>query len=535
MARTDELITAWRDMGPVTWAESEHGFTMDDGKPITLEPWQRGVLDAWWENRDWVTELAISNVKKTGKTTLNAIITCWRWLSLPGEHFVAANRFDQAKGRQFAMVTRMVGRNNFLSQYVEVKQTELVFTPTASSLKALPMNARGIAGSNHWTASHTELWGAVHRDDVRAYEELTLPPGRRHGFLPLRVVDSYAGWTGESELWHGTVDRGLEGEELPGDWPLYRNGGLLLFHIEGLEAQERCFRGTAEDRNAYYVDQARSLRPNTNTRLHMNVRTAGEGSLATEEEWNALIDPGHAPLAPTKSVPLWVGMDGALAAKGDDFAIIAVYSDGPQVRVAWHKLWKGSDRRQLLKLGRTVLPWLRNQAKQYRIMSIGYDPYQLQRVAEELRGSGITMREVPQSLPELGPRGQAIADMVASRALILYDHPDIRVIHAGVNAREVTQGLHLKKSGRLKVDLMVALSFCAPDAWARPGEVDFFTWLAGEGYGPDADGDPAPTSATQQRQEEARQRLEKAQRRSEEVQQELRKRRKPIVTWDQGS
>jgi hypothetical protein len=265
-----------QELGPVKWAESTHGWIGEDGQPITLTPWQRGALTAYWKHRRDTSTFAISNVKKTGKTFLTAVLTAYRWLALPGQHFAAGNDLDQAQARQFAMIAEMIQRNPFLQENVKAGKSELVFTLTGSKLTALAADAAGNAGANHLTASHTEAWGILYEGGQRAWEELTPPPGRSYGLPALRIADSYAGFLGESKTWHKLIDRGLAGERLPGKWPVYQAGGLLLFHMEGLEAQEACFRGSEAERVAYYQEQTESLRPNAFTRMHLNQRTSGE-------------------------------------------------------------------------------------------------------------------------------------------------------------------------------------------------------------------------------------------------------------------
>ena len=48
MNRTHKLIERWRELSPADWAESEYGWILPDGNPITLADWQRAVLDAWY-------------------------------------------------------------------------------------------------------------------------------------------------------------------------------------------------------------------------------------------------------------------------------------------------------------------------------------------------------------------------------------------------------------------------------------------------------------------------------------------------------
>jgi hypothetical protein len=100
MSNAFSLMQEWRLRGPVTWSEGPYGWIGEDGKPVVLEPWQRAVLSAWWERRDTVSTLAMSNVKKTGKTFVNAVLLAWRWLALPGEHFACGNDFGHGSEPQ---------------------------------------------------------------------------------------------------------------------------------------------------------------------------------------------------------------------------------------------------------------------------------------------------------------------------------------------------------------------------------------------------------------------------------------------------
>ena len=259
----DDLVGTWGGMSPASWAQHEYGWIMEDGKSISLYPWQRAVLDVWYQHRETVSTLAISCIKKSGKTSLNAILLAWRWLTLPGEHFACANDMDQAAGRQFSMISEMIRRHPILAKHVKISTSRLTFIPTGSTLIALAVDAAGNAGANHSTASHTEAWGVRHESGVRSWEELTPPPGRRNGFPALRVADSYAGWQGESAVWHQLVDRGLAGERVDSDWPIFLDAGLMLFHADGDAAQSLCFPGTESERKTYYEEQRRTLRPGT--------------------------------------------------------------------------------------------------------------------------------------------------------------------------------------------------------------------------------------------------------------------------------
>ena len=462
MSRVSELVAEWRKIGPSAWAEGPYGWIGLDSRPIVLEPWQRAVLAAWEAHRGEITTLGVSNVKKVGKTFLNAVLLAWRWLSLPGEHFAVGNDLDQSAGRQFQQIAEMIRRHPYLRTAVRMTGRQLEFTPTGSTITALPVDAAGNAGANHLTASHTESWGIIHEAGIRAYEELTPPPGRFYGLPALRIADSYGGYETESQSWHALVDRGLAGERVSEEWPIYQHGGLLLFHAEGEEAQERCFRGNRAEREAYYLDQRAQLREGAYRRLHLNQRTSGAEAFITAEQWDACVDPTLTPLAPTPDIPVFVGLD--LATRGDDCGVVALCGDGPgRARVAFHAVWRTS-KRDPLSLD-AVKNYLKAKANEYRIGGIFYDPSQAYLLAEQLSQAGLRMIEVKQTLGELGPRGMQMFEAVRDRRLRVYADDDLRRAALNATAREVSTGLHLVKSGRQrKIDLLVALSFALPAA-----------------------------------------------------------------------
>jgi len=412
MANIRSLTRKWRTMGPVAWAEHEYGYIMADGAPIRLEAWQRAALQAWWDNRQDVSTLAISNIKKVGKTTLNAVLLAWRWLCIPGEHFAAANDKDQSSGRQFGMVAKMAERHPILRNAVNQTKTLLTFEPTGSTLEALEVDAAGRAGAPELrTISHTEAWGIQTELARRAWEELTPPPGLTHGLPALRIADSYAGWEGESETWHELVDRGLAGDPIGTDWPIYQAGGLVLFHLAGLEAQGRCFRGSDERRAIYYADQAQELRGNTFKRLHLNLRTQAEGAFIDAADWDALIIDGYRCPGPGADVTLTVGLD--LAPKHDHAALVAVYpiddgDGGQRLGLGPYRIWRP---RGELDFG-AVEETLVDLAQGYAVACIVFDPYQGSYLAQRLRDQGLRLVEYPQTVGRLTEAGNALFDAI---------------------------------------------------------------------------------------------------------------------------
>lgn len=469
---TSDLVKEWRERGPIAWCEGPYGWTGDDGQSITLAPWQRAVLLAWWMLREVVTTLAISNVKKTGKTFINAILLCWRWLALPGEHFAVGNDLDQSAGRQFAMIGEMVRRNPYLSQNVKVTQRTLTFEPTGSTLTALAVDAAGNAGANHLTASHTEAWGIQYEGGIRAYEELTPPPGRRYGLPALRIADSYAGFEGESQAWHGLCDRGLSGSRISDDWPIYQVGGLLLFHIEGDEGQARCFRGTQAEAAEYYAEQKRDLRPNTFTRMHENRRTANESQFVTKEQWQECF-----------SLDVWRYQDGdgrrlVLGADAsttrDLTALVGCWFNpgAKRTEAVYCRVWRPE--RGLYRGGKpTVDLEATISAEVLRLHKLGavdavvYDPFQLHSVALTWEKSGIRCIELPQTNARI-EADQALYDAIIGRTLAHHGDPTLTEHVLNAVAVETPRGFRLaKEKTSRKIDAAVSLSMAAHGAATR--------------------------------------------------------------------
>lgn len=465
---TIEVIERWRAIGPGAWAESEFGWIGQNGQPVKLAPWQRAVLDAWQERRGECTTLAVSNCKKSGKTFLNAIITAWRWLVIPGQHFTIGNDLDQSTARQFTEISEMVRRHPYLSGLVKVQQSLLRFEATGATLQALAADASGNAGANHMTASHTEAWGIIHEGAVRAYEELTPPPSEYDGLPAMRVLDSYAGFEGESKTWHGIVDRGLRGERISQDWPIYQAGGLILFHMTGEEARQRCFRGTERQRKIYYTDQAEELRPAAFTRMHGNERTAGE---------SAFIDPGAWALCLGDVRPLAVGdkrkaVFAADASTSNDLtALVGCVYDAKSglVDVVYTRVWKPV-KIAGIRLGRatvdieeTIEAEVLDLYDRGQVAAVACDPYQLHSSILRWQKAGIRVIEMPQTSARV-ESDMALYQAINSRTLRHFGDPELTEHVKNAVAVETARGFRLaKEKASKKIDLAVALSMAA---WA---------------------------------------------------------------------
>lgn len=463
MKKQIDLVAEWREIGPVAWAESPFGFIMEDGQPITLTDWQRAVLESYTAHREAVTTLGISNIKKTGKTALNAVLTAWRWLALPGQHFTAANDLDQSQARQFGMIADMVRRNPYLRDKVKIGKSELLFEPTGSKLTALASDATGNAGANFLTTSHTEAWGILYEGGIRSWEELTPPPGKWYGLPCLRIADSYAGYLGESATWHKVVDRGLSGKRISKEWPIYLQGGLMLFHMESEEARQRCFRGTPEEAAEYYTEQKETLRQNTFDRMHSNIRTAAESAFLPEGAWARAESREVKPLRPGEKVRLVLGVDASTSRDFTSLVGVEYRRELNTTDVRLVRVWK--PQRGLLRFGKptidlaeTVGDAVMELHRAGQIAAVVADPYQLHSLILEWEKAGIRVIELAQNAGRV-ESDQALYDAIVGGALRHYNEPTLTEHIQNAVAVETPRGFRLaKEKTSKKIDAAVALS-----------------------------------------------------------------------------
>jgi phage terminase large subunit-like protein len=310
------------DIDIVTWAEQQWCPPSLGGRPIVLELHQKRILSHVFERdgsgRFRYETILWSEPKKSGKTELNAMVSFYLAL-VEGpfsEVYCHANDLEQSKGRAFSALTRAVRR------FPEVKvQVDRVLLPDGGVIQAVPCDYQGAAGANPTLTSWDELWGYTSESSRRLWDEMSPVPTRRNS---MRLVTSYAGYTGESELLEELYHMGLEGKPVPGledidnggdGEPACRAAGGLFFfwsHKPRMPWQDE----------SYYERQrsAPGFRETAYLRLHENRWQQPEGEFVPMALWDACQGP-----VPTLSVDtprLVVGVDAGH--KHDGFAITIV-------------------------------------------------------------------------------------------------------------------------------------------------------------------------------------------------------------------
>lgn len=379
------------------------------------------------------------------------------WLALTegpyAEIFCPANDEEQSQGRVFKAVTKSVKANPGLRN-VDVNKSVITF-PDGSEIRSLANDYAGIAGANPTASIWDELWGFTTESARRMYDELTPVPTRKNS---IRFIVTYAGFEGESHLLKELYDRGMEGERLFDDLPVWVNGGMCKYW----DTEPRMPWQTPK----YYEEQREDLktRPNTYRRLHGNEWTSGESSFIQPEEWDALVGAELAPLPPDNGQTVYVGLDGSRGkTKGADHtACVAVRREGNATRLIAHRIWKPTGQGEF-DMRYMVLPWLLDLQRKYSIV-VMFDPYQLATTAQIARERGVVMHEVPQEQERQTLFTGSFLSAIRDQILRVYPAPDLREQVLNATMKETTRGVRLaKEATSRKIDACVALAMAT---WA---------------------------------------------------------------------
>lgn len=440
----------------------EQFYIPETGKPIKLLPHQKKILRLAFtpkRGRMPYSTVVYSAPKKSGKTTVGALVGLWWALSQEpyNEIYCVANDQEQARSRVFQGITRAIELNPALA--ADTTRNALRFPATDTRIEALASEYAGAAGSNPGLTLFDELWAYYLERSQRLYEELTPSPTRK---TSCRLIVTYAGYEGESLLLKNLYDRGLAGEQLDPELPVYANGSLFVYW----DHEPRMPWQTEE----YYESQRQELRPSAFARMHRNEWVTSEASFIEPEQWDACVDPDHRPLVADSGQPVYVGVDAAT--KRDTCAVVGVQYDRATGRVvlAFHKIWEPAPGSPL-DLEETLEAYLLDMRERFNIAEVKYDPYAMQRSAPTLQKAGLRMVEYPQTVGNLTAMGDNLYNLVKGRNLMAYPAPDIRLAVLRAIAVETPRGWKItKEKQRHKIDVVVALAIAALAAVREGGQ-----------------------------------------------------------------
>jgi phage terminase large subunit-like protein len=427
----------------------------ETGKPFELYPEEITFLRAAFSVKPDGTlpypEVGWYAPKKSGKTALAAMVVLYVIVALGGpfaEGYCVANDFEQAQSRVFQAIVRIIRASPLLSRAAHIYSNRIEFPSTGASITAIASEYAGAAGANPSITVFDELWGFKSENLHRLWDEMVPVPTRK---ISIRLVVSYAGFTGESELLEGLYKRGTAGELVGTD--LYKSPGMLMYWTHECRAPWQ-----TEDWKAQMRIQ---LRANGYLRMIENRWVTSESPFIELEDWDKCVDPTAAPIPRDTRLPVWVGVDAST--KHDSTAIVAcTYADKDKhVRLISHTTFQPSPD-DPLDFEQTVERTLLNWAGQYDLQEVRYDPWQLVSVAQRLIRAGIPMVEFPQTPGNLTEASNNLFELIKGKSITLYLDDAMRLAAAQAVAIETSRGWRIGKETRSqKIDVIVALAQAA--------------------------------------------------------------------------
>jgi phage terminase large subunit-like protein len=441
------------------------------GKPYKLLDAEREFLKFAFQLDDTGRlkhpELIYGAPKKSGKTAFGALFVITMLLLFGGryaEGYVVANDLEQAQGRVFEMCRRIVEASPLLRSESRVTANRITFIATDAPITALASDYASAAGGHPTISVFDELWGYTSERSRRLWDEMIPGPTRK---VSCRLVVSYAGFEGESELLHELHKRGITQPLVGKD--LHAGDGVLMFWSHTPIAPWQ----TA----AWLTDMRRSLRPNQYLRMIENRFVTTESSFIDLDWWDQCTDSKLTPVITDRSLPIWVGVDASV--KRDSTAIVAVtWNEVEQkVRVVAHKVFQPSPD-QPLDFEMAIEGTMLALHSRFNLQQALFDPYQMQASAQRLQREGIEIEEFPQTVSNLTEASQNLYELIKGRNLAVYPDDATRLAISRAVAVESSRGWRIAKEKQAhKIDVVVALAMAAlccvkaqgTDAWDCSG------------------------------------------------------------------
>ena len=396
-------------------------------------------------------ELLFSAPKKSGKTALAAMSVLYVIICLGGpyaEAYLVANDFDQAQGRVFQAIARIVEASPLLKQSAKVTAEQITFPSTGATISVLASDYAGAAGANPTITVFDELWAYTSERTQRLWDEMVPVPTRK---VSTRLTVTYAGFEGESKLLEDLYKRGLHGTEIAP--ALYRQPGLLMFWSHA---------PVAPWQTTNWLEQMRGqLRPNAYLRLIENRWVTSESTFVPIEWWDACTDADLSPGLADPKLSVWCGVDASVSR--DSTAIVACTFDqgAKKVRLVWHRIFQPSAK-DPLDFEATIEKTLLELKRRFWVREVRFDPFQMQSVAQRLRNAGLPMVDFDQTVPNLTEESTNLYELIKGRNLIIYPDDELRLAVTRAVALEASRGWKIsKEKASHKIDVVIALAQAA--------------------------------------------------------------------------
>ena len=412
-----------------------------------------------------------SDIKKSAKSTLAAAVNLYKAIhSEYGEFYIIANDLKQADSRVAHYLRRAVQLNPEMNKKFKMVGYKIV-VPSGSYIEAIPIDPSGEAGSNADQITVSELWGANEEAKHNMWAEMTLSP-TKHG-QSQRWVESYAGFAGESLLLYSLYELGVQNgrmlwpdrlypvtEGVPTPLELYVNDEARMLCL--WNTQPRCPWQT----RAYYSSEAQILPSNQFDRIHRNQWVSSEETFVPMAWWDACNRADEWPTFDKRKHPMVISMDAGIS---DDNFGMAMTCRHPILKddllLEFSQKWQPKPGHKTDFQGTDENPGpekvLRRLIKEYNVVQVNFDPYQLHDLCTRLMREGLAwFKPFSQGNDRLVSDSQ-VRDLIRDRRIWHRGERDMREHVQNADAKldlQDTKVRIVKRSEKLKVDLLVCLS-----------------------------------------------------------------------------
>ena len=424
-------------------AETEKAFVLLGAERAFLEHALK--LDASGKLK--YPELIYSCPKKSGKTAFAALFTLTVLLIYGGafpEATLCANDQEQATGRVFQAIRRIIEASPLLKREAKLTETKISFPALNATITAISSNFAGAAGGGQNLSVFDELWAYSSERLFRLWDEMVPPPTRK---VACRLTTTYAGFEGESTLLEDLYRRGLQLPQVGKD--LYAGDGMLMFWTHDLIAPWQ---------DEAWLASMRRSRPSAWMRQVENRFATVKSAFVDMSAWDGCVRSELGAVPPNRQLHVWAGVDAST--KRDSTALVAVAFDkkAQVARLVAHRVFTPTPG-DPINFEDTIEATLLHWHKAYRLRKVWFDPFQMEATAQRLAKAGLKIEGFAQTVPNLTAATSNLFDLLQERRLVLYPDAGMRLAASRAVLVETSRGQRLDKMKQTqKIDVIVALS-----------------------------------------------------------------------------
>jgi phage terminase large subunit-like protein len=433
-----------------------------NGEPLSLEPWQREVLDELFlvnaDGNNVYREALLGLPRKNGKSTLMSAIALYGLLAA-GEHgaevYCAAASKDQAR-IVFQQAKEFVETSPELRKWLTPQRSLIKCESTNGVFRVLSSDAPLQHGLNPSMVVIDELW--AHKDPELYY---ALTTGQLARLNPLVISITTAGWDRESIGWQ-VYERAVELERQGIDamrearfyckWYGLPEGADITDEDLWMEANPASWivkedLRLEKDRLPEFVFR----------RLHGNQWTQTEEAWVTPDEWDAC--KGKPEFDP--NLETFYGIDIGLTR--DASAHVWCQWHGDELHIFHDIRVPTAGRPITAEENRGIL--MGHSRHIPTLHEVPYDPYSFRESAEMLEGLGLPMVEYPQNNSLMCPASEAVYELIKEKRLVHDGDVLLRKMVLDTVCGETERGWRIsKKKSLARIDGTVAMTMAADRA-----------------------------------------------------------------------